>query len=211
MYGNMKNKNYLFAGILVALGSVCSAQIPRTPAFGVKGGFNHMKTILVKQPKNSSLNLTGIRGAYGFQGGAWGTVPLNRWLFIEIDLDYSEKGHQRYIPRTDTVVANSRYRYVGVNPQLGVTYKGLFLSAGPEVNLLMSKSVLPPTERVPVVWALTTRLGYQYRKLRAEFFYTRGLSSYDENIWDEVQDIRTLFHGRSVGFSVGLQLVGGKE
>jgi hypothetical protein len=207
----MKSKGYLLTVLLVVLCSVSNAQIQNSPAFGIKGGFHHMETILVKQPKNYLPNLIGIRGAYGFQGGVWGTVPLNRWLFVEVDLDFSEKGYQRYIPRTDTVVANSRYRYLGVNPQLGITYKGFFLTAGPEVNFLVSKSVLPPTERVPVVAGLTTRLGYQYHKLRAEVFYSRGLTMYDRNTWDEIQKIRTLFYGRSVGLSVGVQLAGGKR
>lgn len=204
-------KAYILTLVLLAVCLTAShAQIPDKFAFGIKAGLNYMDTRLSQRPKNQILFLAGVRGSNGYQAGVWATWPLHKWLFLDSDLEFSNLGQERYIPRTDTVVGRNRYHYLGLSTRLGATYRGAFVSLGPQINFQINRNTFI-SEPVPVFWGLNTRLGYQYRQIRAEIFYTKGLSHYDVNTWDREKDFKTLFFGNTVGFSLGWQLLGGKK
>lgn len=209
----MKTRLVILFACAAFFGSVASthAQIPKSFAFGIKAGGSHMNTKLVNKPSNLAFSLTGVRGAKGYQMGVWSTIPLYRWAFLDTDLSYSDNGHERYLPPTDSVIAEYRYRYVGLSVRPGVTYRGAFLSFGPEVNILTSEKTRAPAQSRPVEWRLRTHLGYQYRRIRAEVFYTKSLTPYDQNVWDAEKDYKTLFYGSNLGFSVGLMLTKPKK
>ncbi len=165
-----------------------------------------MNTELANKPSNLAFTLGGVRGAKGYQMGVWSTIPLYRWAFLDTDLSYSDNGHQRYLPWSDTIIAENRYRYVGLSVRPGVTYRGAFVSFGPEVNVQTSEKINTPSQSLPIEWRLGTHLGYQYRRIRAEVYYTKSLTPYDQNVWDVEKDYKTLFYGSNLGFSVGLML-----
>jgi hypothetical protein len=210
----MKNQCRAFVFASVAYLSGCGyvyAQISEKFAFGVKAGANHLNTRLVNQPRDLIIRLEGVYDANSFQAGVWGTIPINRWLFIDSDLGFIQKGHDlRTLPPDDKPVAINRYSYLNLSPRLGVTYKGAFVSVGPEVNVLVAKDVRPWKEADKVEWNLNARLGYQYRRWRADVFYSRSFTQYEELIWSAENQYKTLFYGNTLGFSVGFQLLGGK-
>jgi hypothetical protein len=201
---------YIVAVLLCIVALNGHTQAPGRVAIGIKGGIHQMTTRLVRQPQNFSLYLEGVRGANGRQVGVWATLPIGRWLFVDTDLAYQQKGHQLYIPGTDTVVADNYYRYLSVSSRLGYMYKGAFISVGPEANVLLSKNVKPWNETPVIEWAINARLGYQYRRLRAEVFYSKGLNPYERKTWDAEKGYATLFYGNTIGVSVGIRLFEGK-
>ena len=207
-----KSCNFLIVMLSLLVAQQSQAQIPKTFAFGFKAGLNHMSTQLVKQPRNYIVNLGGVRNANGFQAGVWATVPLNRWLFIDTDLGFIQKGNQRYNPPIE-LLGSDNYRYLNLSTRLGATYKGVFVSVGPEANVLLNKSVTFPItlDSSPVEWAVNARLGYQHRQLRADVFYSKGLSLYDKSILDVENQRGTLFYSKTIGFSLGIQLFNKKE
>ena len=206
-----KQCSFLIAVVWLIIAQQSQAQIPKRFAFGLKAGLNNMNTQLVKQPRNYFGNLAGVRGASGLQVGVWGTIPLNRWLFIDTDLGFIQKGHQLYIPSTDTIVANNNYRYLNLGTRLGATYKGLFVSVGPEANVLLNKDVIAWNEASSIEWGVNARLGYQYRRLRAEVFYSKALTVYEQKTWNVENQYKTLFYSKTIGFSLGIQLFNKKE
>ncbi|TDB59554.1 hypothetical protein [Arundinibacter roseus] len=196
--------------ILVICHTYSHAQIPDKFAFGIKAGLNYMDTRLAQRPKNQILYLTGVRGSDGYQAGVWASLPIRKWIFLDTDLEFSNLGQERYIPRTDTVVGRNRYHYLGLSTRLGATYRGAFVSLGPQINLQLNRNTFI-SEPVPVFWGLNARMGYQYRQIRAEVFYTKGLSHYDVNTENKELGRKILFFGKTVGFSLGWQLLGGKK
>ena len=212
----MKNQCRAFVFILAVC--LCGfgqgyAQIAEKFAFGIKVGGNHLNTRVVNQPRDLRLGLGGVYDANGFQMGVWSTMPINRWLFIDSDLGFIQKGHDLRLvpPPTNDLVASNRYSYLNFSPRLGVTYKGAFVSVGPEVNVLVAKDVLPFREVSKIEWNLNTRLGYQYRRWRADVFYSRSFTPYGVTVLSAKDEYKYLFYGNTLGFSLGFQVFGAKR
>jgi hypothetical protein len=208
----MKNQSYLYTLIaLLCLTTLPShAQAPNRFAFGIKGGLNHMNTQLIREPSNFAIYLEGVRSANGHQAGLWGTFPLGRWLFVDADLGYLQKGHRQTILGANPIVANNNYRYLNASSRLGFMYKGAFVSVGPEANVLLSREVTPWKEAQAAEWAVNARVGYQYRRIRAELFYSKSINEYEQKIWNAEKQYKTLFYGKTIGVSVGIKLFEGK-
>lgn len=209
----MKNKNqcWVFAFFLAVYLCSCAqsyAQIDEKFAFGIKAGVNHLNTRLVQQPRDLKGQIGGVYDANGFQMSVWSTAPLSRRFFIDTDLGFIQKGHD--LRFNNALVASNRYRYFNFSPRLGATYEGIFVSIGPEVNVLVAKDVRPWKEANPVEWNLNVRFGYQYRRWRADAFFSRSFTTYEERSWDADKQYKNLFYGNTIGFSVGVRLFGGK-
>lgn len=211
----MKNQCRAFVFILAVC--LCGfgqsyAQIAEKFAFGIKVGGNHLNTRVVNQPRELILGLGGVHNANGFQMGVWSTAPINRWLFIDSDLGFIKRGHDlRTFPPSEDLVASNRYSYLNISPRLGVTYKGAFVSIGPEVNILVAKDVQYWKDANKVEWNLNTRLGYQYRRWRADVFYSKALTPYEVYVLSAKDEYKYLFYGNTLGFSLGFQVFGAKR
>lgn len=211
---NITNLIYVASiGILTTIQS--AAQIAEGIAFGLKGGVNQNSTTIVKKPRNLSLTLTGIGNEDGFQAGGWATIRLNRWLFIDNDLYFLRRGNRYEDPfHKEIVFAINKYNYIGLGSRIGITYKGIFASVGPELNFLISDKtkMLGAEELQKLEFGINGRLGYQYKWVRAEVFYSRSLSPYDLRIVHSIPEKpRYLFMSRSIGVSVGIMLFKSKK
>ncbi|WP_028667609.1 hypothetical protein [Runella zeae] len=199
-------------GILTTLQS--TAQIAKGIAFGLKGGVNQNSTTITKKPKNHIVNLGGVGVDRGFQVGGWATIRLSRWLFLDNDLHFLRRSN-RYEDQfhKEIVYAINNYNYLGLGSRIGVTYKGIFASIGPELNLLLAKKVAGGSEAPALEWGINGRLGYQYKRIRAEVFYSRSLSPYEKKTWNftPTENVYSLFMSRSIGVSVGIMLFKSKK
>jgi len=199
-----------FAGLLLT-GTGSYAQVTDGFSFGLKAGANRMKTEIINRPSNYIIQLGGVGVSNGFQVGAWATLPVSRWLFIDTDLYFQQKENKYEDPIKDIIYGYNTYRYAGVSGRLGFMYKGAFVSVGPEVNVLLT-TTLAQNEAQGVEWGINARLGYQYRRVRIEAFYTKALSHYEQKTFIVQGDkLQHLFYGNTLGLSLGVRLFGGKE
>lgn len=198
--------------ILLFIKSISYAQVTDRFSFGLKAGANRMSTKIINNPRSYNGQLRGISASNGFQIGGWATLPINRWLFIDTDLYFQQRENKYDSPITNDPYGYNSYNYAGVSGRLGVKHKRAFISVGPEVNVLLTKKVLSASEAPAAEWGINARLGYQYRRVRIEAFYTKALSPYEQRTF-EIMGNKTqyLFHGNTFGLSLGVKLFGGKE
>lgn len=200
------NPTYLFASLLFT--SIISyAQVTEKPLFGLKAGANYMITKIINNPRSYDGQLRGIGGSNGFQVGAWAMLPINRWLFVDTDLYFQKRENKYENPITNDPYGYNSYHYLGVSGRLGAKYKKFFISIGPEVNLLLTKKVIGASEAPAAEWGINARLGYQYKRVRIEAFYTKAISPYEQRTF-EITGNKTqyLFHGNTLGLSLGVKL-----
>ncbi|MFN4145184.1 MAG: hypothetical protein ACK4GN_05115 [Runella sp.] len=181
------------------------AQSDKTWQIGIKASILQTNTRLVKQPKNSIFNLRGIGSDYGFQAGLWGYKSLSKWLMLENDLYYQQRRHRMLNPNNVELRKNI-YDYIGLSSRVGVKYRGVYASFGPELNLLVNKDVKPWTEAPRAELGLNMRLGYQYRFLKIEAFYSHALTPYEQSIELREENVKTLFYGNNLGLGIGVSL-----
>ncbi len=200
-----------FAGLLFT-STVSYAQVADKPSFGLKAGANRMITKINNNPRSYNGQLRGISASNGFQIGGWATLPINRWLFMDTDLHFLQRENKYDSPISNNPYGYNSYNYAGVSGRLGVKHNRAFISVGPEVNILLTKKVLGESEAPAAEWGINARLGYQYKRVRIEAFYTKALSPYEQRTF-EIMGNKTqyLFHGNSFGLSVGVKLFEWKE
>lgn len=198
--------------ILSFSGTVNYAQVTDRFSFGLKAGANRMITKIINNPRSYNGQLRGISASNGFQIGGWATLPLNRWLFVDTDLYFQQRENKYDNPVTKDIYGYNTYSYAGVSGRLGAKYKRAFISVGPEVNVLLTKKMLVPSEAPAAEWGINVRLGYQYNRVRIEAFYTKALSPYEQRTF-EIMGNKTQyrFYGNTLGLSLGVKLFGGKE
>jgi hypothetical protein len=201
-----------FAGLLLT-GTGSYAQVTDGFSFGLKAGANRMNTKIINRPSNYNGQLRGVGVSNGFQVGAWATLPVSRWLFVDTDLYFQQRENKYEDPSNrDIVFAYNTYRYAGVSGRLGFMYKRAFVSIGPEVNVLLATKTMGQNEAQGVEWGINARLGYQYRRVRIEAFYTKALTHYEQKTFIVQGDkLQHLFYGNTLGLSLGVRLFGGKE
>lgn len=182
-------------------------QIGTHPAFGVKVGGNRMFTDIKNKPSN--FRLVGIQPSEGFQVGTWATFPINKWLFIETDLDFQQRQNQYGDPTDKTkVVAVNTFNYLGLSGRVGGTYKNIYITVGPRAAVLLSKKVIGGDGTQVSEWGADVRLGYQYKRFRLEAFYQQGFSPYHQISFSDPVDGKHLFMGKTAGITLGFKLFG---
>lgn len=201
-----KSLNVTFAFLLVFIVK-SYGQLGSHPAFGVKVGGNRMFTDVKNKPSN--FQLRGVQPSEGFQVGTWATFPINKWLFIETDLDFQQRQNQYGDPTDKTkVVAVNTFNYLGLSGRLGGTYKNIYLTVGPRAVVLLSKKVLGGEGTQAAEWGADVRLGYQYKRFRLEAFYQQSLSPYHQIAFSDPIEIKHLFMAKTAGITLGFRLFG---
>lgn len=205
----MKARTYYFLWIILLFTSteIC-AQMREGISFGVKVGMHQTSTRITNKPSNFLYQLSGIGSFNGFQIGGWSKIPINRRLFIDTDLGFYQKGNRYQDPNNkDIIFATNKYNYIGLSGRFGGIYKGVFISLGPEVNVLTSKKVMGQSEANSTEWGINARLGYQYKRYRIETFYSKSLTPYDQRTFEIMKDeVKHLFSSQTIGIVLGVKL-----
>lgn len=200
--------NVTFAFLLVSIVK-SYGQLGSHPAFGVKVGGNRMFTNIKVRPNNLVSRLSGIQPSEGFQVGTWATFPINKWLFIETDLDFQQRQNQYGDPTDKTkVVAVNTFNYLGLSGRIGGTYKNIYLTVGPRAVVLLSKKVLGGEGTQAAEWGADVRLGYQYKRFRLEAFYQQSFSHYHQIVFLDPVEKKNLFMAKTAGITLGFRLFG---
>lgn len=87
--------------ILLFISTNSYTQVINKPSFGLKAGGNRMNTKIINNPRSYNGQLRGISASNGFQMGAWATLPINRWLFVDTDLYFQQRENKYDSPITN--------------------------------------------------------------------------------------------------------------
>lgn len=153
--------------------------------FSIQAGYLYSTSALTRT-STVLIGLSNFDPKPGFYAGLTYEHQVSTWLTSQVEFRYQQKGYVSRLPFVDQAWANT-YRYLGIAPMIGVKLvKNLRLLIGPQVNVLVNKSVsgletqsqTDANRRFEL--GLMGRASYQFNRVGLTAGYFNGLTAYSK-------------------------------
>jgi hypothetical protein len=161
----MKIKNSLLFFCVSSFYTTICSQSVTIKAYGLYNKTEQVKIV----DNNIGLYLGGFDPQYGYQGGIVYTQPVYKSFVILGEMGYLTKGYNTIDTRTMKKLLAVNYKYLYFKPSVGYQWRGLTISAGLFLNLLLNEEAVKKgwsnsTFKKPEI-ATSFEFSYQYKNV----------------------------------------------
>ena len=142
----------------------------------LKVGGNYNRTIRAADPEIPHFTYDDFSPKSGYQAGLTYKYPLRKSFFIDAEVGYLSKGHERIVGWPRKLANSVDYNYLTFMPSVGYNLPlGFSLKAGIGINYLLNSPKFTEGTIDKMQYALSTVLAYKYKRFGAEISYNKNI------------------------------------
>jgi Outer membrane protein beta-barrel domain len=163
---------------LTLISLIWSLQNATSQSLTLKVGANFNRTIRAADPDIPNLTVDDFSPKNGYQAGLIYKHPLYKSFFVDAEVGYLNKGHERRFPRTRELLNTVNYNYLVLTPSVGCDLPfGFSLKMGLSINYLLNTPKFTFGDIDRTQYALSTTLAYNYKRFGLEISHNNNVKT----------------------------------
>lgn len=164
--------------LLILLSLIFCLSNASAQSLTLKAGGNFNRTIRAADPEIPNFTFDNFSPKNGYQIGLTYTYPLYKSFFVDAEVSYLNKGHERIIPFLSEQNFTVNYNYLTFTPSIGYNLPlGFSLKAGLGVHYLLNDPRFNSQGTDKTQYALLTVLSYNYKRFGLEISYNKNVKT----------------------------------